>query len=540
MNSIHTRSSAASPQAQPDGFAQRGRFGPEWLTCLVVSALWFGFTAGLRPLAIPDEGRYVGVAWEMLRSGNWMVPTLDGMPFFHKPPLFYWVTAASMQLFGPGVAAARAAAWLGSVAAVTGLFAFTARWAGRQQAWTAATVLATMPLLYGGSQYANLDMLVAGCISATVLLAAHAMLARAQGLPHRRALALAFVVAALGVLAKGLIGVALPVLVLLGWGVATWRLGRVLALLVWLPGWVLFAAVAAPWFIAMQLRFPEFGHYFFVVQHLQRFASSGFNNPQPGWFYPAALALLTLPWSPWLAGLWRGAAPRAPTQAGLRALMLVWAGVVTLFFSMPASKLVGYILPAVPPLAFLVAEAVVRWRVRCVAAGASSRLPRALFATSAALAATVCVGAVVALHYHQPKSNRALAAILRASRQADEPVVFVANYYYDLKFYARLDEPVTVVDSWLPAEVAKDSWRRELVDASRFAGVESSRRLIQPGELDALLCQARSSWVVGPWPAAGGSARFAALSPAFRSATTALWHVVPSALPCSGSVKPAG
>ena len=99
---------------------------------------------------------------------------------------------------------------------------------------------------------------------------------------------------------------------------------------------------------------------------------------------------------------------------------------------------------------------------------------------------------------------------------------------------------MTVVDPWLPAEVAKDSWRRELVDAARFAGAESSHRLIQPGELDALLCQARSSWVVGPWPTAGGSARFAALAPAFRSATTALWHVEPSALSCSGSAKPAG
>ena len=61
-----------------------------------MTALWFGCTAWLRPLAIPDEGRYVGVAWEMLRSGDWLVPTLDGLPFFHKPPLFYWISAASM------------------------------------------------------------------------------------------------------------------------------------------------------------------------------------------------------------------------------------------------------------------------------------------------------------------------------------------------------------------------------------------------------------------------------------------------------------
>ena len=66
----------------------------------VLVLLWFAAGAGLRPLMLPDEGRYVGIAWEMLRSGEWLTPTLDGLPFFHKPPLFYWVTAAALALFG--------------------------------------------------------------------------------------------------------------------------------------------------------------------------------------------------------------------------------------------------------------------------------------------------------------------------------------------------------------------------------------------------------------------------------------------------------
>ena len=547
MSSSNAASPAANPQLQrplrphldpqPARTAQHTRLGPEWLACMLVCALWFGATTGLRPLAIPDEGRYVGVAWEMLRSGNWLVPTLDGLPFFHKPPLFYWTTTAAMQLFGPGLAASRAAACLGSVGVVTGLFAFTSRWVGRRQAWTAAAVLATMPLFYAGSQYANLDMLVAGCISATILLTTHAALARAQGLPHRQALALAFVAAALGVLSKGLIGAVLPVLVLLGWGLATQRLGRVLALLMWAPGWLLFAAIAAPWFMLMQHRFPDFGHYFFVVQHLQRFTSSGFNNLKPWWFYPVALVVLTLPWSPWLAGVWRRASQTESAQADLRTLMLVWVGTVTLFFSLPASKLVGYILPAVPPLAFLVADAIGAWRTRRLAAGAT---PGALPGATAALAATVCVCAAVTMHFYQPKSHQALAENLLASRQAREPVVFIDHYYYDVMFYARLDEPVTVVDRWLPAEVAKDSWRRELVDATHFAPAASSRRLLHPDELDALLCRNHASWVIGPWPAATGSERFAALPPAYQSGDTALWHVAASALECNASASPAG
>ncbi len=65
-----------------------------WSSCGSPPPLW------LRPLALPDEGRYVGVAWEMVRSGHWLVPTLDGLPYFHKPPLFYWITATSLSWFG--------------------------------------------------------------------------------------------------------------------------------------------------------------------------------------------------------------------------------------------------------------------------------------------------------------------------------------------------------------------------------------------------------------------------------------------------------
>jgi len=67
----------------------------------VLAGLWFGCTAWLRPLAIPDEGRYVGVAWEMMSSGNWLVPTLDGMPFFSQAAAFYWITAGAMSCSAP-------------------------------------------------------------------------------------------------------------------------------------------------------------------------------------------------------------------------------------------------------------------------------------------------------------------------------------------------------------------------------------------------------------------------------------------------------
>ncbi len=492
--------------------------GPEWALCVLLCGVWFGCATWLRPLAVPDEGRYVGVAWEMLKSGDWRVPTLDGMPFFHKPPLFYWITAASMSVFGPGLAAARLASWLAGVALNAGVFAFISTWVGRRQAWLSVIVLGTAPLLYGGAQYANMDMLVAACLSGAVLLLAHATLARERDRPHRPALAAAFACAALGVLSKGLIGAALPVLVLLGWGLFTRRPGRVLTLLVWGPGWLVFAVIAAPWFIAMQAHFSAFDHEFFVVQHFRRFAASGFNNVQPWWFYGAALVVLTLPWSPWLLAGWRRSAPdeRAAT-ADVRMLMRLWLATVVVFFSLPDSKLVGYILPALAPLACLIADAAAR-------AQGGRKVGRALIAT-VGCAGVICVAASVYAHYHQPKSHEAIATALRTLKQPGEPVFFLDNYYYDVTFYARLEAPASVVDNWSPAEVAKDSWRRELVDAQRFAGSQAAHRLLPKRDFAAVLCASPPSWLVGPWPADAEATWLGGHPPVLASGATALWHL---------------
>lgn len=316
--------------------------------------LWLAATAWLRPLALPDEGRYVGVAWEMMRSGDWLTPTLNGLPYFHKPPLFYWITAASMSLFGVNEWAARAApilvAWLGAVA----LYLFVRRWHSERLALLTLLALLAQPLFYIGGQFANLDMLVAGCITATTVLLAHAALSIEQGLPYRRVLLAAYAMSALGVLSKGLIGAVLPALVLLVWLGAT-RRWRILLRLTSLAGVVLFLLLAAPWFMAMQWKFPDFLNYFFVVQHFQRFAAGGFNNPQPVWFYPAVLLVFSLPGLPWLYR--QLARTQAPTEPGrsIGALMWLWA-LVVVFFSIPQSKLLGYILPAVPPLACLMAD----------------------------------------------------------------------------------------------------------------------------------------------------------------------------------------
>lgn len=465
----------------------RQRISPAAL--LLLALVWLAGMAWLRPLALPDEGRYVGVAWEMVRSGHWLTPTLDGLPYFHKPPLFYWITGVALSVFGSHEWAARLAPLLGALAGTLALYRFTLRWSGQSSARLALLVLVTQPMFYVGAQFANLDMLVAGCIAVTILAAANAVQRAERGEPRRGALALAFLFAALGLLAKGLIGVALPALVILAWLVLRWRPRLALPLL-WLPGFALFLAVAAPWFVAMQARFPEFANYFFVVQHFKRFAASGFNNVQPFYFYPVVLALLTLPWFGWLPLAARSRYWRDPQQGALRQLMWVWLAVVTLFFSMPQSKLIGYILPVSFPLAYLIGDS-------AAPLVAGSRRARRLWQASAAVAAVICLATIVIATLKADKSLRELGRTLAREATPQDAVVFVNDYYFDLAFYARLPAPVLVVEDWNdPRLTQRDNWRKELFDARRFAPSSAPPVLVQPASLAKAICSRAVTWVV--------------------------------------------
>ncbi|MGZ5888035.1 MAG: ArnT family glycosyltransferase [Ramlibacter sp.] len=481
---------------------------------LALAFAWLAFTAWLRPLALPDEGHYIGVAWEMVRSGEWLTPTLNGLPYFHKPPLFYWLSAAALSVVGNHEWAGRVAPWLGACLAAASCYLFGRRWGGERLGRSWLLVLVTMPLVFMAAQYANLDMLVAGCITASILAFAHAALLEPRDPARRRALLAGYACTALGVLAKGLIGIVLPGLVLVVWLLLCRRPMQILRLL-WWPGWVLFLLVAGPWFVAMRDRFPDFLHYFFVVQHFSRYTQQGFNNAQPFWFFPVVLAVLGLPWTAWLLRRHPGGSESAGNARAVRLLMWVWLVAIVGFFSLPASKLVGYVLPAAAPLAWLIAD---RW-LALQAAGRAGRLAR----STGPFAAAVCVVVVVATTFVPHKSSRGLAAAL--APHAGEPIAFVQSYYFDLPFYAHLRRPVAVIEQWDdPSLTRGDNWRRELLDADEFGDRQASPLLL-PAVLQQANCPGARSWVVGDAEVAG---RYPLLASARRAATSGplvLWEV---------------
>ena len=482
---------------------------------LAALALWLLATLGLRPLSLPDEGRYASVALEMLQ-GNSLLPTLDGLPFFHKPPLFYWLDMAAMHLFGVGQFAARFGSMVGAWLMGACLFFSLRKSHGHRFALIAVLVLATSPFYFIGAQYANLDMLVAGLITAAVLA-----LARAVENPpkvHLGWLLTAATTCALATLAKGLIGFVLPVLVIGPWLLAQGRWRQVLRLMHPLA-LLTFAAVAAPWFIAMQLRYPGFFDYFFIEQHFRRFAQTGFNNVQPFWFFIPVIPALMLPWALWLPSALRRAWAGRNTQIGL---YIWWIVVVVGFFSMPSSKLVGYVLPAIAPLCALLAMA--------LAPGPQRRLQWV-----AGLSALMCLVFVATVAWQAPKSSRAVALVLASRIQPGDKVVMVDEYLYDVPYYAQLHAPVLIASDWSSPKVPlEDNWRKEVFDAARFDPT-LGRAVLQPiDQLDALTCGKEVVWYPVSISQVDRVARLAGAKRVFGDGNSELWRAPPR--PCTRPV----
>ena len=451
---------------------------PRWRTAadLGLLVLWLFATIGARPLLLPDEGRYAGVAFEMLHGSAW-VPTLNGLPFFHKPPLLYWTDMLAAAVFGVGAAVWRVGPALFGWALGAALFLHMRRWHGLAGARLALLVLATSPLYFLGAQYVNHDIGVAACVTAAILAWVRAVDDPAQ--TSRRWLLAGWALCGLGVLAKGLIGVALPLLVTLPWLLAQRRWRQALGLLHPL-GLAALALIALPWMLAMQRQFPGFYDYFVVEQHVRRFAGMHFNNVEPAWFLWVVLPLTMLPWSLWL---WPGRQPAFRLPGPRIGLYLWWLLVVVGFFSWPASKLVGYVMPALAPAAALLTLLILRRGGRWQA-----------WSTAAAV---LCLSAIAGLAWKGPVGHADLAQALAERWQSGDRLVYIESHPYDLRLLAGVTAPAIVVSDWDDPELPRrDNWRKELLDASRFAPETGHALLWRWDRFAQLACHAGRTWAI--------------------------------------------
>jgi dolichol-phosphate mannosyltransferase len=311
------------------------------------------------PLNEPDETRYAQIALEMMQTQDWVTPRLDNEPYLDKPPLLYWLTAASYHVFGENAFAARFPCAIAG--ALTVLVVYVA---GCQLGGSYVAVCAVCSLLASGgfifcSRYIFMDGLLT---LFTTMMAVGMYLAANRPKIHGGWWWFAGVGCALGVMTKGPIT---PVLCLPPFIAALWlnrNMARITTLN-WVTLLIPTMMLAIPWFALVASQNPDFGMHFFWKHHVQRFVQA-FNHEEPFWFYIPMLGLGMFPLSCLFPHLMIFMTTRQQGDRNQRTQVmgyyLMSAGWTIGLFSLSSCKLPSYILPAIPMLALLFGEFLAR------------------------------------------------------------------------------------------------------------------------------------------------------------------------------------
>lgn len=491
---------------------------PSWLRTspikLGLISVWLFVCATVRFLSIPDEGRYADISRHMFESGDWLVPRLDGLPFIHKPPMLHWLSSIAMHIFGVHVWVVRLVPVLAASLLLLGTYLFVRKYLSQKIAELSILMMATNLLFFGSSQYVNHDLLLATGITLSVFCLVDFSLCNRKAM-----LFLGYFFAASAFLTKGLIGILIPGMILLPWLLYTRQYKRIPAF--FNPFALLFlAALTLPWLYQMQQIYPDFLHYFFIDQQFNRFHSNQFNNKQSWFFYLVILLVSLLPWL--LTLRWTGLRTMLQQQRlnPVGQLLIWWLVSVVIFFSIPPSKLAGYILPAITPLIILCAVAFEKSTLNTQQLTRMQKYAPAAFVglLGFVLAATLyfipldfnlssvqkwqitLMAALLVyspllflqlLHRHKLEYAHYVAACLivlcsvvpfatrifdiknnhdqinfTAYIHPNTKVVFYDRYYYDLPFLLDLKKPVYVVTDW--QSNVSDNYAQELSDGLQF------------------------------------------------------------------------
>jgi 4-amino-4-deoxy-L-arabinose transferase-like glycosyltransferase len=323
-------------------------------------AFLFFYGLGQFGLIGADEPRYAQVAREMFERHDWITPVLGGHAWLEKPPLYYWQAMVVFSLFGVSDVAARLPAAIDATLLVIAVYLFFRKFR-RGVEVDAALITASCAGVIGYARAASMDIALAAAFSIG-LMAWWAW--RESG--KRIYLALFYGFMALAMLAKGPVAPFLAAAVIMLFALAA-RESRLVLRTFWLPGILLFCAIALPWYAAVQLRNPQFFREFILEHNLARFSSDLYHHRQPFWYYIPVTALAFLPWTGFvivatvqpLRISWaerRLVSPEPDLEWQFSLFAFCWLAVPVMFFSFSQSKLPGYILPSIPAGAVLLAE----------------------------------------------------------------------------------------------------------------------------------------------------------------------------------------
>ena len=322
-----------------------------WL--LVVAAALF-INLGAYPLYDADEGRNGEVGREMAATNDYVMPRIDGMPYLDKPIVYFAAEAAAMEVLGPTELAARLPAYLFTLLTALIVFLFARRVWGEEEALIAAIAFISMPLTLAFARTVIFDSALTFFMTAATMAFYFAVESGAPApspAPLRRKRrsstfwsAIAWASIALGVLTKGPVAIAVPLLIAIPYAIKR-KAFRALWSVV---GLVLFVVIIAPWVWAVSQVVPDFLHYVLVTETAQRLATKALKRTGPPWYFIPYVVGGSLPWF-------------IPAALGFRRVKdatyaWLWILIPFLFFSISQSKRPQYILPVMPAIALAAAR----------------------------------------------------------------------------------------------------------------------------------------------------------------------------------------